>query len=189
MLLQIIAYGFAITTLLYDKFITYNNLTNIIFNKLDKIDVNNIQILEYESKILRDLIINGEFIEEDKKLITEFKSEMTLDEICNNHQRNIGGIASRLVRLNLINDRKEIEGYSDARKEQRKKNKIIKLSTESKLPTESKSIREKKITDNQREYINLQNNVKEIKQDVTELKESILQLTKMLKAIYEFEDS
>jgi hypothetical protein len=127
--------------------------------------------------------------QEDKQLIAEFKSEMMLDEICTNHQRNIGGIASRLVRLNLIKDRKELEGYSEARKEQRQQNKIIKLSTENKSSIESKPIKEKKMTDNQREYIILQNNVKEIKNDIKELKESINNLTIMLKTIYDFENA
>lgn len=87
---------------------------------------------------------------------------MNLDKICTNHQRNIGGIATRPVRLNLIKDRQELEEYSEARKN----NKIIKLRTENNIPTETNPIREKKTTDNQREYIILQNNVKEIKNDL-----------------------
>ena len=51
--------GFAITTILYDKFIEYNNLYKIIEEKLEKINIDNIEELEYESKLLRDLIINS----------------------------------------------------------------------------------------------------------------------------------
>ena len=85
-----IAYGFAITTILYDKFIIYNNLTNIIFDKLDKIDVNNIKQLEYESKIIRDLIINGNFIKEDKKIIIKY-----YNELCDLYGNNLLDVAIR----------------------------------------------------------------------------------------------
>jgi hypothetical protein len=133
--------------------------------------------------------------EEDKQLIAEFKSEMNLNEICKNHQRNIDGIAARLVRLNLIKDRKELDGYSEARKKQRANNKIIKLTAETKsvvetnTPTLTKPVKEKKKTNNQIEYIILQNNVKEIKNDIKELKDSVNKLTEMLKTVYDFKDT
>ena len=54
-----IADGFAITTNLYDAFIKYNNLEDIINDKLNTIDTENIKILETESMLLKELIING----------------------------------------------------------------------------------------------------------------------------------
>ena len=54
-----IADGFAITTTLYDNFITYNNLDNIIDEKLTNIDINNIKELETTAEELKYLITNG----------------------------------------------------------------------------------------------------------------------------------
>ena len=39
-----VADGFAITTVLYDEFINSNNLLNIIENKLQNIDINDIKL-------------------------------------------------------------------------------------------------------------------------------------------------
>ena len=54
-----VADGFAITTILYDDFINYNNLFTIIEDKMSTIDTENIRMLESQSKELRDLIINA----------------------------------------------------------------------------------------------------------------------------------
>jgi len=112
--------------------------------------------------------------DEDRQLIREFKLGINLNEICKTHKRTIGGIRTRLVRLELINDIKDIGYY------------YAKLNSTS--FTKSSIIKQKTPSDNQTKYIELQNNVKEIKCDIKELKESLQQLTSMLKAIYEFED-
>ena len=49
--------------------------------------------------------------EEDRQLINEYKSGVKIDEICKIHMRNIGGISSRLIRLELIKDRKDRDKY------------------------------------------------------------------------------
>jgi pyruvate,water dikinase len=66
-----IADGFAITTELYDAFIKYNNLNDIIIDKLSIIDTENIKILEMESLILRELIITGSFTSEHEAIIID----------------------------------------------------------------------------------------------------------------------
>jgi hypothetical protein len=105
---------------------------------------------------------------EDKQLIDEYKSGISVDELCRIHKRNMGGISSRLVRLNLIDNRKEIQGYSEYRAKSRS------------LTKENKYERKLK-------YVELQNNVKEIKQEIKELKQQTVQLIEMVKAVYDFE--
>jgi pyruvate,water dikinase len=64
-----IADGFAITTTLYDNFIGYNKLTEVIETKISDIDTENIAELEKKSRELRDLIINANFSDEHIDLI------------------------------------------------------------------------------------------------------------------------
>lgn len=45
--------------------------------------------------------------EEDSQLISEYNSNINITEICKIHKRNIGGIKSRLRRLNCKSDIKE----------------------------------------------------------------------------------
>ena len=73
-----VADGFAITTTLYDNFISYNNLLSIIEDKITTIDTENIRMLETHSKELRDLIINANLSEEHTlEIIVAYK------ELCN----------------------------------------------------------------------------------------------------------
>ena len=71
-----IADGYAITTQLYDNFIMQNQLYDVISDKLNEIDTENIRTLEIESKILRDLIINGTFTDEQSSLIVDSYKEL-----------------------------------------------------------------------------------------------------------------
>jgi len=68
-----IADGFAITTVMYDNFIKMNNLEELIIHKLDTINSNidNIQLLEYLSNQLRELVINSHFSDSYNKLIID----------------------------------------------------------------------------------------------------------------------
>jgi pyruvate,water dikinase len=70
--------GFAITTTIYDKFIEYNNLYKIIEEKLENINVNDIEELEKESKLLRDLIINSSFSQEHIDIIINNYKELCI---------------------------------------------------------------------------------------------------------------
>jgi pyruvate,water dikinase len=60
-----IADGFAITTILYDDFIYYNQLTDSIKNILDSINYDDLTDLEIKSNNLRNLIINSNINSED----------------------------------------------------------------------------------------------------------------------------
>jgi pyruvate,water dikinase len=71
-----IADGFAITTILYDDFIKFNKLEEIINEKLELIDTSNIKQLEDESIKIKNLINNGKFTEEQENLIIENYREL-----------------------------------------------------------------------------------------------------------------
>jgi pyruvate,water dikinase len=85
-----IADGFAITTNLYDTFLKNNNLEEVIESKLSNINIENIRVLEDESKELKDLIINGNFIEEQKNSIIE-----NYRELCSLYRKDIIDVAVR----------------------------------------------------------------------------------------------
>ena len=69
--------GFALTIDMYDTFIEYNELTAQIETDLANINVDNIKELEEKSKNLRALIINGEFSEHHKTIITEYYNKLS----------------------------------------------------------------------------------------------------------------
>ena len=71
-----IADGFALTTLLYDKFIEQNNLNNIIKDTLNKINYDDIKNIENESNKLIQLISNGLFNESQENEIKKFYLEL-----------------------------------------------------------------------------------------------------------------
>ena len=71
-----IADGFAITTSLYDNFVNYNKLEDIINDKLNTINCEDIKQLELQSKELRDLMISSDLREEHKVLIEENYKEL-----------------------------------------------------------------------------------------------------------------
>ncbi len=71
-----VADGFALTTLLYDKFIEQNNLNNIIKDTLNKINYDDIKNIENESNKLIQLISNGLFNESQENEIKKFYLEL-----------------------------------------------------------------------------------------------------------------
>ena len=73
-----IANGFALTTLLYDKFIEQNNLTKFIEETINKLNYDNIKELEIESNKLIKSITEGKFIESQENEIKKF-----YEELCN----------------------------------------------------------------------------------------------------------
>lgn len=74
-----IADGFAITTLLYDEFIRYNHLDNIIIEKLNEINehITDIYKLEHLSKELREIIIGAPFSEKHEQQICQAYKRLT----------------------------------------------------------------------------------------------------------------
>lgn len=85
-----IADGFAITTSLYDTFISQNGLNNIIEKTLDDIDTSDIKDLECSSYMLKKLIINGKFTTEQINNIRDY-----YNLLCKNYNTNELEVAIR----------------------------------------------------------------------------------------------
>ena len=110
-------------------------------------------------------------------------------EISKIHNRAPGGIISRLVKNNCISDRISARGYdvyknSDLYKEIVKKNKKNKKNKNSEIEKMDKTtqIDNMLISINTSDYIELQN-------DVQDVKNAIKELVEMMRAVYEFEDN
>ena len=135
-------------------------------------------------------------IEEDQQLITEYNTGNDIIEISQIHKRLPNGIATRLVSLNVIEDKINARGYttyknseyyqnflnSEKRKDYQEK---IVLNKSKKIEKEIQKQNSLLTTNNNLEIIqdisNIKNELKEIKTSITELKE-------LLKAVYEFDD-
>jgi len=88
-----IADGFSITTILYDEFIKYNNLNELIENKINDINndlTENIKNLDVVSKELRDLIIFANFSDEHYSEI-----QNNYNELCGHYRKNNLDVAVR----------------------------------------------------------------------------------------------
>ena len=80
-----IADGFAITTELYDIFLSQNGLTEKIESGLENIDIEDIENLENGSEQLRNLILSGEFTKEQSEEIIK-----SYDELCSLYYKEPG---------------------------------------------------------------------------------------------------
>lgn len=88
-----IADGFSITTVLYDEFIKYNNLNELIEKKINDINndlTENIKNLDTISKELRDMIISSNFSEEHYNEI-----QNNYNELCAHYRKNNLDVAIR----------------------------------------------------------------------------------------------
>jgi hypothetical protein len=136
--------------------------------------------------------------EEDMQLNKLYNEDMLdIMEISKIHNRAPGGIISRLVRHNYIDNRALARGYiayknSGLYKEivsnnkDKKKTKIVDKPDKKIKPTQIDNIL---ISINKNDYIELQNDVKEMKNEIKYLKNTIKELVEIMKAVYEFEDT
>ena len=135
--------------------------------------------------------------EEEELLLEELNNNIDIETISQKHNRTVGGIESR---------RKEIVYKMYLKKmsdeEIIKKTKLdydsIKQIIEKKQNNSKKQIIEKKqtkeidnvfISINKNDYLELQNDVKNMKKDINDVKNTLRELVEMMKAVYEFEDS
>lgn len=88
-----IADGFSITTVLYDEFIKYNNLNELIEKKINDVNndlTENIKNLDDISKELRDMIISSNFSDEHYNEI-----QNNYNELCAHYRKNNLDVAVR----------------------------------------------------------------------------------------------
>ena len=145
--------------------------------------------------------------EKEEKQLNKLYNEDMLDimEISKIHCRAPGGIISRLKMNQYISNRQSARGYSayknsnlykqivETNKDKYKKD----LTEKSKQNINTTQINNELIQINKSHYIELHNNVKEIKNEIKnelkneikELKNTIKELVEMMKALYDFEDA
>ena len=126
--------------------------------------------------------------EEDTQLNKLYNEDMLdIIEISKIHNRAPGGIISRLIKHNYIDNRTSARGYiayknSDLYKEIVYNN-IYKRKTE--MVDKPKQVDNILISINKSDYIELRNDVKEMKNEIKDLKIVIYNLVEMMKAVYE----
>ena len=140
--------------------------------------------------------------EEDRNLYELYNVDLlNIIEISNKLYRSPGTIISRLIKHNYIPNRTSARGYliyrnSDLYKsivsnaEERKKNN----KKETSVIKKESNVKKKDITNdnlfisiNKSDYIDLQNDIDEMKNEIIDLKVCIKEMSEMIKAIYEFE--
>ena len=134
--------------------------------------------------------------EEERLLLEEINNNIDIGTIAQKHDRTIGGIESRRrqIAYNMFLEKKSVEEII-------KKTKLdydcIKQTIEKKSNEKNTNNRKKHkdtqidnilITINKSDYVELQNDVKQMKTDIKGIKSSIEELVEMMKAVYEFED-
>ena len=115
--------------------------------------------------------------EEDKALIQEYKEGKNIVEISQLHDRLPNGIATRLLGLYIITDKNNARGYIGY-----KESEYYKKYLESEK-------RKSYIENNVYSQKGISNEIITIRKELKEMKQHILELTEMIKSIYEFENS
>jgi hypothetical protein len=144
---------------------------------------------------------------EIEQLKTEYQNnELTISEIADIHYRTPGSISYKLKALKIISDNKQSRGYNDY-----KNSNLYKSIVNSNINTRKDKSTDKKVSNNNpiQEYklinnldnrstirqkrkdlvLNYESDIAEIKKDIKALQKSVSELTDMLKAIYEFEET
>jgi len=133
--------------------------------------------------------------EEDNKLNKLYNEDM-LDilEISKIHNRAPGGIISRLLKNNHIDNRTLARGYMIYKNSDLYKTVVYKDKKRTDVvskPEKNKTnhIDNVLISIHKSDYVELQNDLKEMKFEIKELKITIKELVEMIKSVYEFEDA
>ena len=129
---------------------------------------------------------------EEILLLEELNNNIDIEIIAQNHNRTIGGINSRRreiaykmylknVSIEEIIRQTKLDNYSiEETIKKRQNNNSNKLKT--------KEIDNVFISINKKDYIELTNDVKNMKNDIKQIKNTLGELVEMMKAVYEFED-
>ena len=134
--------------------------------------------------------------EEDLKLNDLYNNKKKdILEISELHMRAPGGIISRLIRNEIIANRTNARGYenyknSDLYKEicLRNKSNIKKKKEDLSLELLNRKNQNILITMNKNDYMLLQNDIDDIKNEIKELKLICKNIVEMFNAVYEFEN-
>jgi hypothetical protein len=131
--------------------------------------------------------------EEEILLLEQLNNNIDIETIAQKHNRTIGGINFRRrdIAYKMYIKNMSIE---EIIKQTKLDYDSIKQTIEKKQNNNSKKIKTKEIDNvfisiNKNDYIELQTDVKNMKNDIKEIKKTLGELVEMMKAIYEFEDT
>jgi RNA:NAD 2'-phosphotransferase (TPT1/KptA family) len=131
--------------------------------------------------------------EEDEQLLRLYNDErLDIIEIAKQHRRLPRAIAVRLVSQGIITNEFEANGYSNYKNSEYYKEIVEQKKLVKKEKSISPIIKEKQenimITINKNDYLQLKEEITEIKKDIKMLSTNMVELISMIKSVYEFED-
>jgi hypothetical protein len=148
--------------------------------------------------------------EEDEQLNKLYNEDMLdIIEICKIHERERGGIISRLIKNNIIDDKSSVRGYNSYKKKTLYNQNMDNNNVNDKIITDEKiNKRVNKSIDNKdtliknilidinkndyikikNDYIELKNDIKDMKNEINDLKNNIKILVDIIKKVYHVED-
>jgi hypothetical protein len=131
--------------------------------------------------------------EEDEQLLRLYnKEKLDIIEIAKQHSRLPRAIAVRLVKHEVISNEFEANGYSNYKNSKYYKETMEQKNSIKKEKPTMKKIQEDNnylITINRNDYLRLQDDINEMKQNIFTLNTNMKELITMIKSIYEFEDA
>ena len=126
---------------------------------------------------------------EDEQLIKEYNvDKLKLLELCTIHKRMPGGITSRLKRLNIVDMRNKVRGYSEYVKSDLYKE-ISKTKDERRVERKIDAPKQALITASFTSSKNDTHDIMQLKKDVKEIKENVNKILELMNAVYEFQTS
>jgi len=130
--------------------------------------------------------------DEERLLVEELNNNIDIETIAQKHSRTIGGINSRLQEIAYKMYIKNISVEEIIKQTKLDYNSIEQI-IQKRQNNNSRKIKTKELDNifisiNKHDYIELQNDVKKITNDIKYLKNTVTDIVEMMKAIYEFED-
>ena len=114
--------------------------------------------------------------QEDQQLIKEYTvDKLNLLDICKIHKRNPNGITSRLKKLNLINMRQNVSGYSE----------YLESNLYKEIREKKEGKRKNKIDAKDNVYSNTE--ITELKNEIVSLKKDVKEMLRLIHELYDFE--
>ena len=131
--------------------------------------------------------------EEEILLLEELNNNINIEIIAQKHRRTIGGINSRRLEIAYKMYLKNVS-IEEIIRQTKLDNNSIEKTIKRKQNNNSKKIKTKEIDNvfisiDKKDYIELQYDVKNMKNDIKQIKNTLGELVKMMKAVSEFEDT
>ena len=130
--------------------------------------------------------------EEDNQLNQLYNVEqLDIMQISKIHNRAPGGIISRLCKHNYIQNRISARGYLEYQNSDMYKQIVLK-NKENNIQFQKENVKKREnilITIDKNDYLELQTDIKGMKNEITELKKTIQDFVEIMKEMYDFGDA